>query len=139
MRTEIPFAILSAARAEFSAEVNESRHAALGSQLRGRNLDFAAVAGHWQGNAEPAYIVLLPDARALALVLLLASRYAQEAVLLVDANRAAELRTVDYSAGAAGVRWGLAMALGSWREVDDTDGLEAYTETADGRTWHAGP
>jgi len=136
MRTETPFAILSACRPEYSGEANAHRTAALAAQLRARNLDFAPVSGYWRGAAEAAFIVLCPethDGRALALVRLLADRYGQDAILHVDANRAAGLLL--RSPGRA--LYADALAIGQWREVDDTDGLDSWTETADGRTWAA--
>jgi len=142
MRTEIPFSILSACRPEYSGEANEHRTAALALQLRARDLDFAPVSGYWRGAAESAFLVLCPerpavwpsdDGRALALVRLLADRYGQDAILYVDANRAARLLL----RGPGRALYADEQALGQWREVQSTDGLEGYTRTADGRTWAA--
>lgn len=95
MRTETPFAIISAERAEYTPEVNAWRTASLLSQLQHRDMNPLQLCGRWAGVSEASFMIPLHAGEkgynySVALPQL-ARRWGQEAWLYVDANRYATL------------------------------------------------
>jgi hypothetical protein len=79
------FAFVSAARPQFSDEVNAGRHENLGQQLMARGFAIAEVQGRYDGMAERTWMVDLRGAAPpMMYVMDLAKRYGQESVLVVD-------------------------------------------------------
>lgn len=93
-KLKTPFLILSAERADWLRDANKGRTDMLREQLGARELKFREVEGCYNGKCETSFLIVAPRGELgpeYRLVLQLARRYGQEAVLLVDANRAAHL------------------------------------------------
>lgn len=143
MNTQRPFHIISAALPGDDApgllgRLGRRRDAAertdtLRRQIAAQNLSTTEVRGAYNGQTEPALLVLdaQPDRGDTERTLLrLARQYGQESILAVDANRQATLVFTD----------GRRVFLGGFREVTAKQAARApgYTERA-GRYWVAGP
>jgi hypothetical protein len=127
MRTNTPFAILSAERPEYTSEVNQWRSRSLESQLASRDMDQRQLQGVYKGTNERSFLVLLPGGEtgyhyATGLPQL-ARRWGQESWLYVDANRFASLHYAD----------GRIEALGVWQAATRADAV-----AADGHTYDPG-
>ena len=118
-----PFAVLSAELAGDPLGVNAEATADLRHDLEGEHLQFVSVTGSYKGSRENGFVVLLSGVIAWHTVLLLAVRYDQESVLLVNADRSAALHYTD----------GRIEAIGTWGPVASVAGLDAWTRDSTGQ------
>jgi hypothetical protein len=128
-KRKTPFLILSAERPDWLRDSNKVRTDTLRGQLEARELAFREVEGCYDGKCEASFLVLAPTAelgKEYRLVLQLARRYGQEAVLLVDANRMAHLVRIHGNHEHVEL-------LGHWEQIDsESVHLEqAYTRDPD--------
>jgi hypothetical protein len=129
MKTNIPFVVFSAEKAGFSADVNAWRTQSAEFQLRNMagKPDFIFVEGKYKNSCETSFLVLLPQGDATYAfhqLLRLASRWGQESVLYVDANRQATLVYLGTNGLVARMEY-----VGAWMEIDKEQraAFDAYT------------
>ena len=118
-----PFALISAELAADPYGLNADATADLKRDLERAGLPFVSVLGSYQGAQEHSFAVILPGIVAWHTVQALASRYDQQSVLLVNADRSAALHYMD----------GRIEALGTWQAVDSVDGLDSWTQDTSGQ------
>lgn len=100
MRTNTPFAVISAENPTWLPDVNAWRTESLRKQLRDDEMVFVPLEGHYNATNEASFLVYLyrGDAGpAFTLLRKLAARWGQESILYVDANRGASLIYLDGS------------------------------------------
>ena len=132
MNVQTPFVISTSDRAIYDADLNAQRRDMLERQLAVRGLDFKRVEGSYNGTNETSYVVLTPRDGDEHLCLALASRYGQESVLIVDANRYATLAYVSQFGGhITGSK-----PVGFWRHVTRQEAEEAGSYTRDGDSYY---
>ena len=128
MNTFTPFYVVSGALSVYSPRINADRTNSLERWLRAEGFATVQVKGCYQGNREPAILVL--DDRAdndvcEQAVLRLARQYDQKSVLAVDANRQARLIFCHF---------GNSRPIGQWRAVSAGHVMDnpsaSYTERA---------
>lgn len=98
MRTNTPFAVISAERKGMLRDVNQWRTESLALQLRDEDMVYVPLEGHYDGVDEASFLVFLyrGDAGpAYTLLTKLAKRWGQESILYVDANGFATLAYTD--------------------------------------------
>ena len=116
MKTTQPFIVFSAFNSESTLEDNVSRHITVREFLDAEEIKYIEVEGVYKGEHERSFLV--PDTdRARAISENTARSYGQECILLVDANKRAELVYQD----------GTREQIGTWRRVRLNEAPNSYT------------
>lgn len=121
MNNITPFFVFSAARNDWSDDVNEQRTNTVLAHLKHCGITFIRADGHFQGNHEPAIIAVAHEYdHTREVVFRLAKRYGQACLVEVDGNRHAVMHWL---------ATGLVECLGEWRRINSTDVNPAYGHT----------
>ena len=121
----VPFAVISAELAGDPCGLNAQATSELRRDLDRHALRFVSVLGSYKGATENSFVVLLSSVVDWHAVEALASRYDQESVLLVNADRTAALHYTD----------GRVEGIGQWTAVDSVTGLDSWTQDAAGQLY----
>ena len=117
--TQKAIAIISAENSNLAKLVNESRTDSLDEKMRRMKLSFSYCEGMYKGQSEFSFLVLTPDQKTIDKLISLGREFNQESILF---------SRPDYSTYLYMIESGDIIELGNLHEVENIDGLEAYTK-----------